>query len=94
MIEIIQQKKSAKSVVLGCVNKLTMMKEMAGIMGDCCSSHGGRIEDIDCFFYGLESICDDMSDQLNEVIDYIPDNELSGATESADLAEQGAEATE
>jgi hypothetical protein len=88
MIEIIQQKKSAKSVALGCVNKLTMMKEMAGIMGDCCSGCGGRIENIDGFLYGLESICGDMSDQLNEVIDYIPDDELS------DTAKQGPETAE
>ena len=86
MIEIIQQKKSIKSVTLECANKLTMIKEMAGIMGDCISGHGGRIENIDCFFYGLESICDDMSGQLHEVIDYIPDDELSDTTESTETA--------
>lgn len=32
MIEIVQQKRDAESVVIGCANQLTMFSEMGGAM--------------------------------------------------------------
>jgi len=83
MIEIIQQKKSVTDIISGCRWKLTTLKEAAKMMGFYYSTgNNDKTEDIDSFFYGLETICDEMIAQLLKA----EENVDIGAAESPETA--------